>query len=108
MRANLTDMSELQGGAMQHMTDTAPATTSDWTELAIRESDGLAVSLQWNQSAERVKVTVADSRLDEDFEFDVVGAQALAAFYHPFAYAAHRGLGFADTMRDALDLQPQN
>ena len=93
---------------MQHMTDTALATTSDWTELAIRESDGLAVSLQWNQSAERVKVTVADARLDEDFEFDVVGAQALAAFYHPFAYAADRGLGFAYSMRDALDLQPQN
>ena len=93
---------------MQHMTDTAPATTSDWTELAIRESDGLAVSLHWNQSAERVKVTVADARLDEDFEFDVVGAQALAAFYHPFAYAADRGLGFAYSMRDALDLQPQN
>jgi hypothetical protein len=93
---------------MQHMTDTAPATTSDRTELAIRENAGLAVSLHWNQSAERVKVTVADARLDEDFEFDVVGAQALAAYYHPFAYAADRGLGFACAMRDSLDLQPQN
>jgi hypothetical protein len=36
------------------------------------------------------------------------GAQALAAFYHPFAYAADRGLGFAYPMRDSLDLQPQN
>jgi hypothetical protein len=108
VRANLTDMSELQGGAMQRMTDTAPAATSDWTELAIRESDGLAVSLHWNRSAERVKVTVADARLDEGFEFDVVGAQALAAFYHPFAYAADRGLGFGCAMRDSLDLQPQN
>jgi hypothetical protein len=93
---------------MQRITDAAPAATSDWTELAIRESDGLAVSLHWNQSAERVKVTVADARLDEDFEFDVAGAQALAAFYHPFAYAADRGLGFAYAMRDSLDLQPQN
>ena len=93
---------------MQRMTDTGPAATSDWTELAIRESDGLAVSLQWSRSADRVKVTVADARLDEDFEFDVVGAQALAAFYHPFAYAADRGLVFACAMRDSLDLQPQN
>jgi hypothetical protein len=93
---------------MQHMTDAAPAPTSDWTELAIRESDGLAVSLHWNQSAERVKVTVSDARLDGGFEFDVVGAQALAAFYHPFAYAADRGLVFACSMRGSLDLQPQN
>ncbi len=80
---------------MQRMTDTAPAATSDWTELAIRESDGLAVSLHWNQSAERVKVTVADARLDEEFQFVVVGAQALAAFYHPFAYAADHASDFA-------------
>lgn len=93
---------------MQRMTDTAPAATSDWTELAIRESDGLAVSLHWNRSAERVKVSVADARLDEDFEFDVAGAQALAAFYHPFAYAADRGFSFGCAMRDSLDLQPQN
>ena len=37
-----------------------------------------------------VKVAVADARLDEQFEFDVAGADALAAFYHPFAYAAGR------------------
>ena len=93
---------------MQCMTDTAPGTPSDWAELAIRESDGLAVSLRWSPSTERVGVTVADARLDEDFEFDVAGAQALAAFYHPFAYAADRGLGFADAIRDSLHLQPQN
>ena len=93
---------------MERMTDTTPAATSDWTELAIRESDGLAVSLHWNRSAERVKVTVADARLDEKFEFHVASADALAAFYHPFAYAAERDLGFGCAMRDSLDLQPQN
>lgn len=84
------------GGAMsascQHVT---------WSELAVRENDGLAVSLLWSRSASRVKVAVADARLDAKFEFDVAGADALAAFYHPFAFAAGRGLGFGDAMRES-------
>lgn len=79
-----------------------------WKELAGRENEGLEISLLWNKSAERLKVAVADARLDEKFEFDVASADALAAFYHPFAYAADRGLGFGCAMRDSLDLQPQN
>ena len=31
-------------------------------------------------------------RLDDEFELDVAGADALAAFYHPFAFAAAEGL----------------
>ena len=79
-----------------------------WKELAGRENEGLEISLLWNKSADRLKVAVADARLDEKFEFDVARADALAAFYHPFAYAADRGLGFGCAMRDSLDLQPQN
>ena len=79
-----------------------------WKELAGRENEGLEISLLWNKSADRLKVAVADARLDEKFEFDVASADALAAFYHPFAYAADRGLGFGRAMRDSLDLQPQN
>jgi hypothetical protein len=79
-----------------------------WKQLAGRENEGLEISLLWNKSADRVKVAVADARLDEQFEFDVAGAEALAAFYHPFAYAADRGLGFGCAMRNSLDLQPQN
>jgi hypothetical protein len=79
-----------------------------WKELAGRENEGLEISLLWNKSADRLKVAVADARLDEQFEFDVAGAEALAAFYHPFAYAADRGLGFGCAMRNSLDLQPQN
>ncbi len=74
---------------------------SDWRELAVRENEGLAVSLLWSRSADRVKVAVADARLDEQFEFDVAGADALAAFYHPFAFAADRGLCFGDAMRES-------
>jgi len=79
-----------------------------WKELAGRENEGLEISLLWNKSADRLKVAVADARLDEKFEFDVASADALAAFYHPFAYAADQGLGFGCAMRDSLDLQPQN
>jgi hypothetical protein len=79
-----------------------------WKELAGRENEGLEISLLWNKSADRLKVAVADARLDEKFEFDVASPDALAAFYHPFAYAADRGLGFGCAMRDSLDLQAQN
>ena len=74
---------------------------NDCKELAIRERDGLVVSLLWSKSADRVKVAVADARLDEQFELDVPGADALDAFYHPFAFAADRGLCFGDPMRES-------
>ena len=89
-------------------TDTAHVAIDDWRELASRDSDGLEVSLLWSKATDRVKVTVADSRLDESFELDVAGADALAAFHHPFAYAADRGIGFGDGARESLDLQPQS
>ena len=75
---------------------------SDWRELAGRENEGLEISLLWTKNGDRVKVAVADARLDEHFEFDVAGADALDAFYHPFAFAAGRGLGFGDAMRESL------
>jgi len=33
---------------------------------------------------------------------------ALAAFYHLYAYADGLGPGFGDALRESLDLQPQN
>ena len=94
--------------AAELSTRTAPVAIDDWRELAGREGDGLEISLLWSKAADRVKVTVADSRLDESFELDITGADALAAFHHPFAYAANRGLGFADERRESLDLQTQS
>ena len=67
-----------------------------WSELAVRENDGLAVSLLWSRATGRVKVAVVDVHLDEQFEFHVPGADALAAFHHPFAYAAGLGAAFGD------------
>ena len=80
--------------------------THDWTELAGRANEGLDVTLLWSKSSGRVKVAVADARQNEEFEFDVAGADALAAFHHPFAYAANRGFGFGEAARDSLDHQP--
>ena len=88
--------------------DATLAAIDDWRELHSRDGDGLAVSLLWSKAAGRVKVTVADSRLGETFALDVAGTDALAAFHHPFAYAAGRGMRFGDALRESPDLQPQN
>ncbi len=82
--------------------------SKDWKELASRGADGLAVSLLWSKTTDRVRVTVADERFDEEFDLDVPGEHALAAFSHPFAYAAVRGRRFSSAMRESLDLQPHN
>lgn len=54
-----------------------------WKELAGRENEGLEISLLWNKSAERLKVAVADARLDEKFEFDVASADAARSLLPP-------------------------
>ncbi len=74
----------------------APCRHYIWRELAVRETDGLAVSLFWSNASDRVKVEVVDSRLDERFVFHVP-VRALAAFHHPFAYATEPGASFGDT-----------
>jgi hypothetical protein len=66
---------------------TAPAGPAGWVELASRANDGLEITLLWHRSSGHVKVAVADLRRDRTAEFEVTGADALAAFHHPFAYA---------------------
>ena len=83
------------------------AQLSEWRELASRESDGLAVTLLWSTATDRVVVVVSDSRLEEEFELHPAGADALAAFNHPFAYAATEGVPFGIAARETSDLQPQ-
>jgi hypothetical protein len=93
---------------------TAPETTDafssidEWTELASRENDGLAVFLLWSKADDRIKVVVADTKLDDLFELDVPGAEALEAFNHPFAYASARGARFGEVVSEAIDLQLQS
>ena len=91
-----------------HATSTQAATAgNDWRELAQREGDGIEVRLLWSKSADRVKVTVADSKFDEEFVLDVAGADALAAFNHPFAYLPSQGFGSVEVERESLDLHSQ-
>jgi hypothetical protein len=63
-----------------------------WSELAVRENDGLAVSLFWSKATGRTQVVVVDQMFKAELHFDVPAACALDAFYHPFAYAAGREL----------------
>ncbi len=70
----------------------APCQHDTWSELAVRENDGLAVSLFWSKATDRVRVVVVDQMFKEELHVDVPAACALDAYYHPFAYAAGRGL----------------
>jgi hypothetical protein len=88
--------------------DTERATVTDWRELASRENDGLAIGLYWSKTSGRLKVDVIDDQLAQSFDFDVEPAEALSAFYHPFAYAPNASFCCGDCANDSLDLQTHN
>jgi dihydrofolate reductase len=77
--------------------DTIMQTTISHTsrELDHRLNDGLDVKLLWNSLTDRVSVAVTDERTGEFFELDVDPEHALAAFYHPYAYASASGTDHA-------------
>ena len=56
-------------------------------ELAVRETDGIEVTLLWYAEADQVAVTVDDRRLGVRFEVPVARDRAMHAFEHPFTYA---------------------
>ena len=56
-------------------------------ELDRRSGDGIEVRLLWSPGTNQVLVAVADTRSGESFELRVTGADALAAFHHPYIYA---------------------
>jgi hypothetical protein len=58
-------------------------------ELDHRHRDGLDVRLVWEPRTNSVSVIVQDDRSGESLAFEVGGADALAAFHHPYAYAHH-------------------
>jgi hypothetical protein len=73
--------------------DTAPDRSTGragWVELSKRAANGLDVVLLWNRSSNRVKVAVSDDRVCHHLDFEVARADALSAFYHPFAHATSR------------------
>jgi len=62
-------------------------------ELARRAADGIDVALLWDQLDDRLTVSVEDGRSGACFSIGAAdGKEALDAFYHPFAYAAARGV----------------
>jgi hypothetical protein len=90
-----------------HTSTTPVSEMNDWSDLASRDGDGLEVLLLWNRVDGRVKVAVTDVRLNESLDFDVAGADALAAFYHPFAYAPSQSFGSGEVGRGSINLQSQ-
>jgi len=57
-------------------------------ELDHRTGDGIEVTLLWNAETNGVSVSVVE-RDGSTFEFAVPPHDALEAFHHPYAYAAH-------------------
>jgi hypothetical protein len=56
-------------------------------ELDRRVNDGFDVRLLWESETGRVFVAIEDERYGEWITMDVDPADALEAFYHPFAYS---------------------
>jgi hypothetical protein len=73
-------------------------------ELAYRESDGIEVTLIWNEREDTLTVSVLDARKGDSFELDAPRDQALDVFYHPYSHAAHRGVRDAErSVRDGSE-----
>jgi hypothetical protein len=68
--------------------------SATYVELAQRKGDSVAVSLLWRREDNRLKVAVAVTSAGVDFELDALVENAFDLFYHPFAYAAFRGLDY--------------
>jgi hypothetical protein len=69
-------------------------------ELAYRSNDGVDVTLFWHEPTDLLSVLVFDGKTAGAFELVVDAREALDAFYHPYAYAAFRGLEFGAGAND--------
>lgn len=74
-----------RGERLRHMIATASTVIR---ELATRTADGITVVLLWRPGDRDVLLRVDDARTGVRFELPVPGRDALAAYNHPFAYAA--------------------
>ena len=59
-------------------------------ELAQRRSGTVEVLLLWHREIDRVGLSVRDLSTGAGFQLEVAPANAIDAFYHPYAYAARR------------------
>jgi hypothetical protein len=69
---------------------TADLVSAPPRELAQRLSGTTEVLLLWHPDTDRVELSVRDRATDVAFSIDVTPADAIDAFYHPYAYAARR------------------
>jgi hypothetical protein len=76
--------------------DTTAPTDAPPLELDSRAADGIEVALLWSKATNRLWVVVNDTRTGESFELDVESDEALDVFHHPYAYAVHRGVRYAE------------
>jgi hypothetical protein len=82
----------------------APALSYPRTELAVRHQDGTSVTLFWTRGTNVLAVAVVDHRNGDSFEFVLEpDERPLDVFYHPYAYAAARGLDFSITVREQAE-----
>jgi hypothetical protein len=65
-------------------------------ELAQRENDGVHVALLWSTESDSLSVAVHDSRTSDAFELVIGEESSVDVFYHPYAYAAFRGIDYAE------------
>jgi hypothetical protein len=63
-------------------------------ELTSRDSGGLHVALLWMREIDVLTVSVRDCATGDRFELVVEEGEALDAYYHPYAYAALRGVSY--------------
>ncbi len=57
-------------------------------ELAQRTSDGIEVTLLWDERTDALTVAVRDARTGGSSQLEAASDRALDVFYHPVAYAA--------------------
>ncbi len=72
------------------------ATHQPYRELAHRTNDGVEVVLFWHQISNELTVSVSDQRSGAYLELAAEPDHALDVFNHPYAYAAFRGLPYAE------------
>jgi hypothetical protein len=66
----------------------------DTAELAYRRGAGIEVTLLWHRTTGELTVSVTDAASGASFELPVAADEALAAFHHPYAYAAAQGVAY--------------
>ena len=75
-------------------------------ELDHRHNSGIDVTLFWDPDHERLLVCVCDAHSGDYFVLLAEYAQALAAFHHPYGYAAREGIHVSPARRPTHPSQP--